>query len=140
MSTVLEWKTNMGQQFRLVGITPIVLAEDVYFVTRLWMENEHDIQNVGRTSFATSNSISGSMLLFAQPEFPDLWDDNNGVPKPVSMEFMADDRGFALDRVLFSKKRELTGYESCDAAYVEWVAEEMSMTEAAQSINSRVTI
>lgn len=142
MTEFIHWENaeGMSHKMRFVGLVPIVLDESVYFTTQLFMKKEHEVQSFGGVNTVSASAVNGEMILYCQPHFPDLWDDDNGVPKPVRMEVTADDHAVALDKVLFSKKRKLPGYEKCDAAYVEFVAEGMSMTEIEKSINTRVTI
>ena len=130
----------MEDDIRIIGMTPVILKDTVCFATNFSVQQEYSKQTFADGAAVNATSISGSMMLFCQPSFPKCYDSSHGVPKPVTLQFMAGDRVIELQQLLFTKQKNLIGYEMCDAAYFEWVAEGFEQTEIEKTINKRVTI
>lgn len=129
----------MGQNVRCRGMIPIDINGSAYIATQLQFQKEYDMQSFGGTNFVSSISTNGSMLLFCQSKIPPFYR-KNGVPEFVTMDWRAGDSIFHAEDVLFSKQRTLSGYEKCDAAYVEFMAKKLSVKEIGKSINTKVRI
>ena len=145
MSELLQWEDNMIGNIRLVGLTPLSINGDIHFATQIKLDHNYDMQNVSSSSslstskMVTSSSINGEMLLFSQPSFPDIFDQTQ-MPNLSEIDLKAGDKLIRIENVLFGQFRQLSGYNKCDAAEVEFVAESMSMSEVTKTINTKVTI
>jgi hypothetical protein len=147
MSDFVQWEDAQGLmgKIRLVGLTPLSINGEVHFATQMRIDHEYDMSTVGSatslqsSTMVTSSALNGEMLLFSQPSFPDMFDKAQ-MPKMSEIDLQAGDRLVRIESVLFEKFRELPGYDNCDAAHIQFMAEGMKVSEITKAINRRVTI
>lgn len=92
-----------------------------------------------RTSTAiTGQSITGEMLLFRQGELPDLFA-RNGMPDTVEVEWYEEmnDTFYTMADVMFTSFKSLpNSYDKTEAAYVEYIANDISVESESKGINN----
>lgn len=96
--------------------------------------------SIGSTNVISSRSITGEMLVFRKGSLPMLFE-RDGVPDRVHIQYATDNRLCTADNAMFvSFQRMPHSYDACDAAYVEFVAESISISTVSKDINSRMTL
>jgi hypothetical protein len=96
--------------------------------------------SVRSTDVVNSRSITGEMLVFRRGSLPILFEGDT-MPERVQIQYATDDRLCTADNVMFVSFRRMPhSYDACDAAYVEFAAESISIDTIPKDINSRMTL
>lgn len=113
----------------------IAINDDVCVVTHFTCEKELDTTDIGSaaslssSTVVTGQSITGEMLVFRKGSLPDMFSRGN-MSEKVAIEFVDDDKLYSMDNVLFTSFRELpNAYDKCQAAYTEYVANDIEVSK-----------
>lgn len=138
-AAILEYTSGFQNNWNCVGMVPIALDEDIIFATQLELKRDKNFESLCGNKIMASAETNGSMIMFCQPPMPDFYDEG-GVLDPKTMAWRVGDYFFEAEETLLMGRRELPGYDKCDACYVKWVAESVDITEISKDINREITV
>lgn len=139
MSDFVQFEDAQGLMgnIHLFGLTPISIDGEIHFATQIRLQHEYDSVQIGSSislqssTKVSSSAFGGQMILFSQSLSTDIFD------KLHTMNMKSDERLIEVENAIVKTFRELPFYEKCDAAYVELMAEDISISK---TISKTITI